>query len=76
MDAIFRLIDTILEFVIHAIDSIDLLLTGWSDLPGELAVFASALGPAGDVISTVIYLCIGMLVLRLLTMIIELIPGF
>lgn len=76
MDAIIRFGRTVLEFILHSIESLDLLVTGWADLPGEIGVFLHSLGTAGDVLSVVLYLCVGSLVLRLLVMIIELIPGF
>lgn len=76
MDTLINFGKTILEFVLHSFESVELLLKGWADLPGEIGVFLNALGPAGDVLSVVLYLCVGFLVLRLLIMVIELIPGF
>lgn len=76
MDKIISFGKTLLEFILHSFESLDLLVTGWADLPGEIGVFLHALGPAGDVLSVVLYLCVGYLVLRLLIIVIELIPGF
>lgn len=76
MDWILSLINTIIEYVIHQGEAIELMLRGWIDLPANLAVFCAQLGAAGDVLSTVVYLCVGYLMFRLLIMVIELIPGF
>lgn len=76
MDKIINLGWTLVEFVLHQLESVDLLLKGWVDLPQEIGVFLHNLGPAGDALSIVLYVCVGMLALRLITTIIELIPGF
>lgn len=70
------LVETIAELIVHSLDALQLLIKGWTDLPGEIGVFLHALGPAGDVFSVVLYLCVGFLVFKLLISIIELIPGF
>ena len=76
MDILISFGKTALEFILHWFESVELLLKGWADLPGEIGVFLNSLGPAGDVLSVVLYLCVGYLVLRLLIIVIELIPGF
>ena len=68
--------NSIYAIIVEFANYVNLLFKGWADLPGELFVFATSLGPAGDVILSVIGLCVGYLVLRLIITVVELIPGF
>lgn len=73
---LFNLGNSLWAIILEFVGYVDLLFRGWADLPGKLFVFISSLGPAGDVLFTVLGLCVGYLVLRLIITVVELIPGF
>lgn len=76
IEALTNLGNSLWSIIVEFWNYTGLLFKGWADLPGELFVFATSLGPAGDVILSVIGLCVGYLVLRLIMTVVELIPGF
>ena len=76
MDILYRIANAIYDMASKSAEAIDLMVTGWKELPGQIYPFLTALGPAGDVLLTVLSLCVGYLVLRLLITVVELIPGF
>ena len=62
--------------IVNFAESVDLIFRGWAALPGQLYGFVAALGPVGSLLAVVVGTCVGYLVLRLIIIIVELIPGF
>ena len=76
MEAILRFGQTAWEFIVQHVEALDMLITGWAELPSQFNELFLKFGPAGDVFTVLICVCGAMIALRLITIIIELIPGF
>lgn len=76
IEALYRVGNMIWALIMSGIESINLIVTGWAQLPGQLEIFAANLGAAGTLLLTVVSLCVGYLVLRLIITVVEIIPGF